>query len=363
MLGTLWIYTLVLAFICIGTGLILFLVWDIPSLRAEVSGRARLKQVHDLTASGMGLADLYMVHNVNRDLTMSWKPVQEEMEKAAESIPEPVVVSDDPAQGIEEPKSIVSKHRALRFPEVGSDFMRDLDDSNAGGVSLLEEMLDESKPLTVPDIENMTTSLMDSDDVSDDVEDVEDVSDDGDAKYIEAVCEFRYHSDDVEDIEDDVEESPTDFMTTPDDVTDNSVDVEESPTDLMEDGFEYGETSDDYKEISDDLMEDDVEYDEISHDYEELPTSFMEDEGTFESVEETPTDTLNDVDDIEGYVDEDSYVSDEDMDDSYDDVEETPTGFIDDVEENSSTTLLDQFSNKLSTGRLDVVEEQGNYDE
>lgn len=327
MLGTLWIYTLVLAFICIGTGLILFLVWDIPSLRAEVSGRARLKQVHDLTASGMGLADLYMVHNVNRDLTMSWKPVQEEMEKAAESIPEPVAVSDAPSQGIEEPKPIVSKHRALQFPEVGNDFMRDLDDSNAGGVSLLEEMLDESKPLTVPDIENMTTSLMDSDDVED-----------------------------VSDIEDDIEETPTDFMTTPDDVTDNSIDVEESPTDLMEDDFEYGETSDDYKEISDDLMEDDVEYDEISHDYEELPTSFMEDGGTFESVEETPTDTLNDVD-------EDSYVSDEDMDDSYDDVEETPTGFIDDIEENSSTTLLDQFSNKLSTGRLDVVEEQGNYDE
>lgn len=345
MLGTLWIYTLVLAFICIGTGLILFLVWDIPSLRAEVSGRARLKQVHDLTASGMGLADLYMVHNVNRDLTMSWKPVQEEMEKAAEGIPEPVDVSDAPAQGIEssqgieEPKPIVSKHRALRFPEVGNDFMRDLDDSNAGGVSLLEEMLDESKTLTVPDIEDMTTSLMDSDDVSDDVEGVSD------------------------DVEDDVEESPTDFMTTPDDVTDNSVDVEESPTDLMEDNFEYGETSDDYKEISDDLMEDDVEYDEISHDYEELPTSFIEDEGTFESVEETPTDTLNDIEDIEDDVDEDSYVSDEDMDDSYDDVEETPTGFIDDIEENSSTTLLDQFSNKLSTGRLDVVEEQGNYDE
>lgn len=349
MLGTLWIYTLVLAFICIGTGLILFLVWDIPSLRAEVSGRARLKQVHDLTASGMGLADLYMVHNVNRDLTLSWKPVQEEMEKAAESIPEPVAVSDAPAQGIEssqgieEPKPIVSKHRALRFPEVGNDFMRDLDDSNAGGVSLLEEMLDESKPLTVPDIENMTTSLMDSDDVSDDVsdegedvsDDVEDVSDEGDAKYIEAVCEFRYNSDDVEDIEDDIEESPTDFMTAPADIDGDDFDYEESPTDLMED---------------------DVEYDEISHDYEELPTPFMEDEGTFESVEETPTDTLNDVD-------EDSYVSDEDMDDSYDDVEETPTGFIDDIEENSSTTLLDQFSNKLSTGRLDVVEEQGNYDE
>ena len=335
MLGTLWIYTLVLAFICIGTGLILFLVWDIPSLRAEVSGRARLKQVHDLTASGMGLADLYMVHNVNRDLTMSWKPVQEEMEKAAESIPEPATVSDVPAQGIEEPKPIVSKHRALRFPEVGNDFMRDLDDSNAGGVSLLEEMLDESKSLTVPDIEDMTTSLMDSDDVEDVSDDVEDISDD---------------------VEDDIEETPTDFMTTPDDVTDNSVDVEEFPTDLMEDDFEYGETSDD-------LMEDDVEYDEISHDYEELPTSFMEDEGTFESVEETPTDTLNDVEDIEGDVDEDSYVSDEDMDDSYDDVEETPTGFIDDIEENSSTTLLDQFSNKLSTGRLDVVEEQGNYDE
>ena len=301
MLGTLWIYTLVLAFICIGTGLILFLVWDIPSLRDEVSGRARLKQVHDLTASGMGLADLYMVHNVNRDLTLSWKPVQEEMEKAAEGIPEPAAVSGTPdqgiesTQGIEEPKPIVYKHRALRFPEVGND-------SNAGGVPLLEEMLDESKSLTVPDIEDMTTSLRDSDDIEG------------------------------------VEETPTDFMTTPDD-------VEESPTDLMEDDFEYGETSDDYKETSDDLREDA----EISHDYEELPTSFMENE-------ETPTDTLNDVD-------EEPYVSDEDMDDSYDDIEETPTGFIDDIEENSFTTLLDQFSNKLSTGRLDVVEEQGNYDE
>lgn len=327
MLGTLWIYTLVLAFICIGTGLILFLVWDIPSLRAEVSGRARLKQVHDFTASGMGLADLYMVHNVNRDLTMSWKPVQEEMEKAAEGMPEPVTVSDAPAQGIEssqefeEPKPITSKHRALSFPEVGDAFMRDLDDSNAGGVSLLEEMLDESKSLTVPDIEDMTTSLMDSDDLEGDIEDIDDS---------------------VEDVEDDIEETPTDFMVTPDNVEDNVDDMEDNvdefPTDLMEDDFEYGE---------------------ISHDYEELPTDFMGAEGTYESVEETPTDTLNDVEDIEGDVDEDSYVSNEDMDD----VEETPTGFIDDIEENSSTTLLDQFSNKLSTGRLDVVEEQGNYDE
>lgn len=263
MLGTLWIYTLVLAFICIGTGLILFLVWDIPSLRDEVSGRARLKQVHDLTSSGMGLADLYMVHNVNRDLTLSWKPVQEEMEKAAEGIPEPEAVSGtltqgiESTQGIEEPKPIVSKHRASRFPDVGND-------SNAGGVPLLEEMLDESKSLTVPDIEDMATSLMDFDDIEG---------------------------------------------------------VEETPTDFMENG------------------------------------------GTFESVEETPTDTLNDVDAIEGDVDEESYVSDEDMDDSYDDIEETPTGFIDDIEENSFTTLLEQFSNKLSIGRLDVVEEQGNYDE
>lgn len=334
MLGTLWIYTLVLAFICIGTGLILFLVWDIPSLRAEVSGRARLKQIHDLTASGMGLADLYMVHNVNRDLTLSWKPVQEKMEKAAESIPEPVAVSDTPAQGIEspqtfeEPKPITSKHRALRFPEVGNAFMRDLDDSNAGGVSLLEEMLDESKSLTVPDIEDMTTSLMDSDDVSDD----------------------------GEGIEDDVEESPTDFLTAPDDVTDNSVDVEESPTDFMTtpgdiDGTEGYST--DY----------DDGYEEDNFDYEEYPTDFITEDTPSQGIEEVPTDTLNDVEDIEGDVDKDSYVSDEDMDDSYDDVEETPTGFIDDIEENSSTTLLDQFSNKLSTGRLDVVEEQGNYDE
>lgn len=284
MLSTLWIYTLVLAFICIGVGLVLFLVWDVPSLRAEVSGRARLKQVHDLTASDMGLADLYMVHNVNRDLTMSWKPVQEEMEKVAEGMPEPVGVSDTPDQGIV-PKPIVSKHRALSFPEVDDIFMWDSDDSDAGGVALLEEMLDESKPLTVPDIE---TSLMDSDA--------------------------------IEDVNDDTEETPTDFMTTPDV-------VEEFPTDLMEDA-------------------------EISHDYEELPTDFVE----AESVEETPTDTLNDVD-------EDSYVSDEGTDDPYDDIEETPTGFIDDIEENSSITLLDQFSNKLSTGRLDVVEEQGNYDE